>query len=116
MTVPSFLQTIACVVGIAIGQILFKLAARDSAHASALGGLLNGWLVAALILYGGATLLWVYVLRSVPLSIAYPLFALAFVIVPVLSATFLDEPLGVSSFIGGALIIAGVYISTQGNG
>ena len=114
MTARNLLFTIVCVLGIAIGQILFKLAARDTIPADGVLGMVNSWMIAALLLYGAATVLWIYVLRSTPLGIAYPLFALAFVIVPVLSSVFLDEPLRISSFVGGALIVAGVVISAQG--
>ncbi|MEP7085591.1 MAG: hypothetical protein ABI854_12690, partial [Betaproteobacteria bacterium] len=114
MTPSNLLLTIVCVVGIAVGQILFKQAARASLPGAGLMVWVNGWLLAALVLYGGATLLWVYVLRTTPLALAYSVFALAFIIVPILSATFFGEPLRPSYFVGGALIIAGVYISTQG--
>jgi drug/metabolite transporter (DMT)-like permease len=115
MNAHNFLLTIVCVIGIAIGQILFKQAARSLVPSDGIIAMLtNAWLLIALLLYGGATLLWIYVLRSTPLALAYPLFALAFVIVPVLSAVFLGEPLRLSYFVGGALIIAGVSISTQG--
>ena len=113
MTPYNFFLTVVCVVGIAIGQILFKQAARASVPAEGWLGWVNGWIIAALFLYGAATLLWVYVLRTTPLAIAYPLFALAFIIVPVLSSIFLGEPLRLSYFVGGAVIIAGVFISTQ---
>ena len=114
MTLYNALLTLLCVAGISVGQILFKLAARQGSPLEGLTAMVNGWMLAALILYGAATLLWVYVLRSTPLAIAYPLFALAFVLVPVLSFFFLNEPLRFSSFAGGALIMLGVVVSTQG--
>jgi drug/metabolite transporter (DMT)-like permease len=114
MTVQNLLITIACVLGISAGQILFKLAATHGSPAGGLAAMVNAWMLVALVIYGAATVLWIYVLRSTPLAVAYPLFALAFVLVPLLSALFLGEPLRVSSFVGGALIVAGVFISTQG--
>lgn len=114
MTAYNFLWTIVCVFGIAVGQILFKQAARNTLPEQGLLAMFNSWMIAALVLYGGATLLWIYVLRSTPLGLAYPLFALAFLIVPVLSSLFLGEPLRLSSLIGGVLIVVGVYVSTRG--
>ncbi len=115
MNLNSVLLTLLCVVGIGVGQILFKLSASASAaNDQSILGFLNGWLVAALVLYGAATLLWIYVLRVVPLALAYPLFALAFVLVPVLAHYVFDEPLRMSSLVGGVLIVAGVAISTRG--
>ena len=114
MTTHNLLLTLLCVAGISAGQILFRLAGRTPLPGEGALAILNGWMIAALVLYGAATLLWVHVLRSTPLSIAYPLFALAFVIVPVLSFLILHEPLRVSSFVGGALIMLGVVVSTRG--
>ena len=114
MTSVNLLLTIVCVVGIAVGQIPFKQAARAGLPAEGLMVWVNGWMLAAFVLYSAATLLWVYVPRTTPLALAYPVFALAFIIVPILSAAFFGEPLRLSYFVGGALIIAGVFISTQG--
>ncbi len=107
--------TLVCVAMIASGQVLFKLAADESKRAG--DNWLAGWFtwsfVGALVIYGVATLLWVWVLRHVPLNIAYPLFALAFLIVPVLAHFFLNEPFSIRHLIGGGLILAGVAIASQ---
>ena len=58
-----------------------------------------------------ATVLWVYVLRTVPLSAAYALFALAFVIVPLLAHFVLGEPLTANVLVGGVVIVAGILIA-----
>ena len=79
--------TLACVVLIVVGQLMMKAAAGqwhvDGLSWSALRAFFSPIMIAALVLYGFATLLWVYVLRTVPLSSAYAMFSLAFVIVPV---------------------------------
>jgi drug/metabolite transporter (DMT)-like permease len=112
----SLSLTLLCVSMIAIGQILFKMAAT---HASASTGkpLLEQWvsvpLIVALAIYGLATILWVWVLQHVPLGIAYPVFAMAFIIVPVLAYLFLGEALSSRHFLGGLLIMAGIVVATQ---
>lgn len=107
--------SLASTLGISIGQILFRLSAQriDGGRwvASTLG---NPWLWAALIVYGAATLLWVHVLRTAPLSRVYPLIALAFVVVPLLDTFLLGEPLRPQSLVGGAVIVVGVIIAVQG--
>jgi undecaprenyl phosphate-alpha-L-ara4N flippase subunit ArnE len=70
-------------------------------------------MIAALVLYGFATLLWVYVLRTVPLSSAYAMFSLAFVVVPVVAHFVLGEPLSVNALVGGAIIVVGVVIAVR---
>jgi drug/metabolite transporter (DMT)-like permease len=114
MTVVQLALTLLCVAAIAGGQLLFKLAARAAAASSAgfPWDVLNGWLIAALAVYAAATLLWVWLLKSLPLNVAYPFVGLAFVIVPVLAAFMLGEALDWRHLGGGVLIAAGVAVAS----
>jgi len=106
--------TALCVLCISIGQLLFKRAALAlPAHPAPLDWLLNGWLLASLVLYGLTTLGWVWILRHAPLHLAYPFMGLAFLIVPTLAWLFLGEPLHWRTLAGGALIMAGVALAAQ---
>ena len=114
MSLSLTLYTLACVLGISLGQLLFKKAAEAvDPSAGVLGLMTNGWLVTALALYGITTLAWVWVLRHAPLHLAYPFMGLAFLIVPTLGWLFLGEPIHVSTLIGGALILAGIAVTAQ---
>ena len=105
--------TILCVVGISLGQMLFKKAALAISSATHWQQwAFNGWLIAALALYGITTLAWVWVLRHAPLHLAYPFMGLAFLIVPLLAWAFLGEPLTWQTLVGGALILAGVSLAS----
>jgi undecaprenyl phosphate-alpha-L-ara4N flippase subunit ArnE len=97
----------------ASGQMLFKVAADAGADRPMPQALLNGWLLAAVILYGAATLLWVYILRSTPLSAAYPFAALSFVLVPVGAWALLGEALSWRYGLGMLLIICGILLTTR---
>ena len=114
MTFTQLALTLACVVAIAGGQILFKLAARagEANAASFPWDIVNAWLIVALVVYGAATLLWVWLLKSLPLNVAYPFVGFAFVIVPVLAALLLGETLDWRHLAGGGLIAAGVAVSS----
>lgn len=115
MSYVLMLLTIGCVVGIAVGQLLFKTAALTIPHdAQAVHLLTNGWLWAALVLYGAMTVLWIWILRHAPLHVAYPFMGLAFLIVPLLAWAFLKEPLYWQTLVGGALILAGVALASMG--
>ena len=114
MSLPLMLLTVVCVVGIALGQLLFKKAAMAlPLNAGWMDWAFNGWLLAALTLYGVTTLLWVWVLRSAPLHLAYPFMGLAFVLVPALDWLLLGEPLHWQTLVGGALILVGVTLAAQ---
>ena len=101
------------------GQLLFKLAAdrvKDEANPISMAiRLLNVpamW--AALVFYAVTTLAWVWVLRVMPLSVAYAVVALVFVLVPALAAWLYKEPITWQLVAGAALIMVGiVLVQTQ---
>ncbi len=114
MSIRLSLYTLLCVLGISIGQLLFKNAATTlPATLSPFGLLQNRWLMAALVLYGVTTLGWVWILRNAPLHLAYPFMGLAFLIVPILAWLLLGEPIGWQTLAGGALILAGVALASN---
>ncbi len=101
---------------LAAGQLLFKRAARDLAVGESLPALLASMIslpmAVALVIYGFATALWVYLLHSIPLSKAYPFVALAFALVPCASWLVFGEQLGPRYFVGLALMVASIYVIT----
>ncbi|WP_263145401.1 EamA family transporter [Pseudomonas sp. RIT-PI-AD] len=106
--------TLLCVTGIASGQILFKQAAMNIQTATDWQAwVFNGALIAALCLYGFTTLFWIWILRHVPLYLAYPFMGLAFLIVPVLEHFFFGSPLHLKTFLGGGLILLGVVLAAS---
>jgi undecaprenyl phosphate-alpha-L-ara4N flippase subunit ArnE len=107
LQVIGALFTVAC---LSAGQLLFKQASADVQFS--LSGLLHPKLLVAIVIYGIATLAWVFTLRNVNLTVAYPLTALAFITVPIAAHYVLGEPLRANLLIGAGLIIAGVYISS----
>ena len=111
-------ELISFPVAIAAGQILFKRAAMQIGSATGTSWVLDVarlptmWV--ALALYGAATLLWVRILTTVPLSRAYPFMALAFILVPAAGFVFFHEPITMRYVLGAALIVAGVVVVAQG--
>jgi len=94
--------------------MLFKKAAQSIAVATNWQHwVFNGWLIAALALYGVTTLVWIWVLRHAPLHLAYPFMGLAFLIVPGLGWLFLGEPIRIQTIAGGALILIGIAIAAH---
>lgn len=117
MSSKGFGLVLVCVALIGSGQVLFKVSAAqwrvDAGLWVAMRSLLSPAFVVAMAVYAIATLLWIYALRLVPLSTAYPLYALAFLLVPVLAHYFAGEPLTANALIGGAVIVAGVVIAVR---
>ena len=113
ISLPVFGLLVLTPVMITLGQVLFKL---TSGRLTAQAGTpfytvaFNPVFLLALAIYGAATLLWIYVLKTVPLSYAYSFMALTFVLVPLMAAIFLKEPLTIKYAIGACLIIAGLFI------
>jgi undecaprenyl phosphate-alpha-L-ara4N flippase subunit ArnE len=105
---------LACVCVISTGQILFKLASGHLDPRHPLGdprGL--AILAVALALYGGATLVWVMILKHAPLSRIYPLMALSFALTPLGAMVFLKEPISGGYWAGVALILAGLVVISR---
>jgi drug/metabolite transporter (DMT)-like permease len=104
---------LACVVVMTVGQVLFKQVAENYNRVGSLfdWGVL-GILVIAGILYVTSTGLWVWALRSVEISKAYPYFALGFVFVPLLGSWLFGEVLNLKYGLGVVLIIAGVILTS----
>lgn len=97
---------------VALGQVLFKMSGTRLAAYPGQGFqslLYNPVFIAAMALYTGATFLWVYVLKSVPLSYAYSFMAVTYVLVPVFASLWLGETLNVKYFAGLGLILAGLF-------
>ena len=101
---------------LASGQILFKLVARSAESLNTLPAIIglagNGWFWMAMVFYGTATILWIFILQKIDLVHAYPFVALGFVVVPVAAHFLLGEHITLSYFAGVALILAGLWFIT----
>lgn len=111
----NYLVILACVVVVALGQLLFKTVGTRLGS-SGFEVLLEdykaaGLLLLALSLYGISTLGWVLALRNVPLTTAYLFMSLSFVIVPTLAWWWLGEPVSARFIAGSVLIICGIVLA-----
>ena len=114
-TARQLLELLCFPVAMSAGQILFKRAALQITPQTSGSWLLEVsrlptmWLAVAL--YAGATLLWVRILTTVPLSRAYPFAALAFVLVPAAGGLLFHEPITLRYVLGTTLIVIGVAVA-----
>ena len=113
MSVRLILVLVIYSLGMACGQILFKFASQSvqrDVSTSPLLAYVNVYFIAGIALYFSLTILWVWLLKFVPLSTAYPFVALAFIFTPVLSLIFFGEKVSIGYFLGLAFIACGVII------
>jgi undecaprenyl phosphate-alpha-L-ara4N flippase subunit ArnE len=99
----------------ACGQILLKYAMSqvgplNFSPAILLRALQQPFLPIALVIYALALLLWLEVLSTTPLSVAYPILAVTYVLVPFISQFVFNERLEASHYLGMFLILAGVTL------
>ncbi|MBK3505874.1 EamA family transporter [Pseudomonas sp. MF6747] len=105
---------VLCVFGIAAGQIMFKLSASAMQRAGTLFDLKTILILgSAFALYGFTTLAWVWVLQKIELGKAYPLMAMAFILVPIGSYFILGERFQTQYFIGVLFIIVGIVLAIR---
>lgn len=105
---------ILCVVGLATGQILFKVSATALSESGTFFAIKPATILfAAMCLYGVTSVAWVWVLQKVELGRLYPLMALAFVLVPIGSHLVFDERFQPQYFIGVAMIMVGIFIAVK---
>lgn len=112
MIILCFLNTIL----MATGQILFKFGSLGKNIGSIVDIIklfFTPIVFIALCLYACTTGLWLYILSKVPISFAYPIQALAFPLVLVVSMFLFKEIIPMSRWLGVALICIGVFISVR---
>ena len=120
----SLLLVCACTALGAAAQILMSVGTHRLGHSSVVGllGSPAGWLKLATntplltgySLYGLSAVLLVLALRNAELSILYPIIALTYVWVAILSWALLHEQIHPARMVGIALIIVGVAVLGRG--
>ena len=121
MSIASFALVFISVSISALAQTAFKLGVSRVAVTpemsmiqKALGFLMSPYVIGGLALYGVGTVLWLFALKQLDLSLAYPFVAMSFIMVMLSGIVFLGEPLQASRVIGMALIIAGLLVMARG--
>ena len=108
----TYVLPLICATAIAVGQLLFKHSAHSLAGDPRLWRLVTfPAFLSALLLYGAATIGWVYALKTAPLSKVYPFMALAFVFVPLLSWLIFGEVPTARYAFGIVFICAGILLT-----
>ena len=111
----NMIALVVFVASLSAGQLLFKTSASHlTAGAVPYALLLDPVFYLALAIYGAATVLWIWILTRMPLSLAYPWVASTMVIVPLLAAFLFGETLNLRFWLGSALVMAGIVTINLG--
>jgi multidrug transporter EmrE-like cation transporter len=107
----------------AAAQLLLKVAARPLAHFSQFNVDTLGSSVVILfrslpfwvgmLCYGTSVCVWLAALSKAPVSTAYPMLSLGYVVVAVVSVLWLGESMGLAKVLGIALICVGVILVSR---
>lgn len=97
---------------LSFGQLTLKLALEKMPAFSWTnhfwGALLtNWWFMLCGILFGGASILWMHILKHFPLNMAYPMASMSYVFALLFAIVFLHEPVAWNRWLGVALIMLG---------
>jgi multidrug transporter EmrE-like cation transporter len=107
---------VTCTIFGAIAQILTRFGADHlDSSAFAHGILTNWWLLGGLGCLGFNTLLLIIALREGQLSVLYPIIALTYVWVVILSPMFFHDPINLLKAIGVGVIVLGVSMIGWGS-
>lgn len=105
---------LVCVTLGIIGQMLLKSGSLQASEKTGLKFYLSAFAsfptLAGLFCYVVSSLLWIYLLRVVPLSWAYPMISISYVVVVFLSRLFFQEPISAARWAGVFLICSGVIL------
>ncbi|MBD8497185.1 EamA family transporter [Paenibacillus arenosi] len=92
------------------GQILFKLGI-EKAGGLVWNKIITSWyVIGGLSLYGIATILWFVVLSRLPLSVAYPLQSISYILGIAAAFFIFSEPVSPTKWVGAVVILIGVYL------
>lgn len=117
----NFLMIVLCVFLGSAGQLSLKHGmgavgrfGGDTQLLAAFGrAFSNPFVVVGFLCYGLSSLIWMVILSRVPLSWAYPMISMGYVIVVVLSRVLLKEDVSAVRFAGTLVICAGVVLVSR---
>jgi multidrug transporter EmrE-like cation transporter len=96
-----------------VGQMLLKAGANSDSSTTLIGQFFAPQSIIGLGFYFAAALCYMYALRKLPVSVAFPAVSLSYVLVALLARWLYDEPLGWPKLVGILLICLGVTLISR---
>jgi len=112
---PTQWAAVICVVGMSLGQVLFKVSANSLNTSGSIFAPRTFIILAATFgVYALVSVGWVWVLRKAHLGEVFPFYSLAYILVPLASYYLFDERFSNGYLLGVVLIIAGLLLCGRG--
>lgn len=92
-----------------VGQIAIKSGSLNSGQTSGVG-LFQPYIIVGLLCYGCSALFYIYSLKQIPLSVAFPSVSVSYVMVVLIAHFLWNEPLGIQQVMALLLILSGVFL------
>lgn len=108
----NYLMLSLCVLGMSIGQIIYKEISLEFS----LNGIGYKSIIlfsVSILIYFSMSILWIYLIKDIPISRAYSFTALAYVFVPIIAYFTYNENISIPTILGMILIIIGVSITAS---
>jgi multidrug transporter EmrE-like cation transporter len=122
MNAISFSLILAGVILNAAGQLLLKVGTNAVGHFDfhldnilpiGLKLAFNPFILSGMVAYGVSLVVWIMALSRVPVSIAYPMLSIGYVINAFIAWHWFGEALSAQKLLGIGCIVLGVYVITR---
>jgi drug/metabolite transporter (DMT)-like permease len=108
-----YLVVFANIVLLVTGQTVWKLGLEQAGGLrldNLVSVLFSPLILLGIVIYGLATVLWLYVLSRLPISLAYPLQSIAFLLGLVVAILVFKESVPPNRWVGAAIILGGITV------
>ncbi len=116
----ALLLVLLCIFGAAMGQILMKSGVNQVGEIKSMGQLFNldtlsriftnPRIIAGILCYGIALVLWLGAMSTLNVSFIYPLMSLAYVLTAIFALIYLKESITILHWIGIAFVVVGCFL------
>ncbi len=109
----NYILILINVILLVTGQTFWKIGI-EPVHITGLKSILlamfSPWIIAGIVLYVIATVITIYLLKQLPLSLVYPVQSLAYVVAVVVAILVFHEHVSLTRWLGVGVILAGVAL------
>ncbi len=115
----TYIIAFASILAGALAQFMLKMGVGSGGELLSkpdrlVGLMMNPWFIGGVVSYGLSLILWLQVLSQLPLSKAYPMVSLGYVMSMVFAYLWLGESITAMKVAGVTLIVAGVVLISRG--